>query len=54
VLDGDPRFAHADRVAARDAIVTMVTGLVGKPLRSLEFLAKLGAANARGKAAERA
>jgi DNA repair protein RecO (recombination protein O) len=47
VLDRDPRFAPADRIAGRDAIVTMVTDLIGKPLRSLEYLAKLGAAGRR-------
>jgi DNA repair protein RecO (recombination protein O) len=48
-VDSDPRFAVADRVAARDAIVAMVTSLVGKPLRSLEYLAKLGAASRRAR-----
>jgi DNA repair protein RecO (recombination protein O) len=48
-LDGDPRFTAADRTAARDGLVAMVTGLVGKPLRSLEYLAKLGAAGRRAK-----
>jgi hypothetical protein len=47
--DTDPQFAAADRAAARDAMVTMVVGLVGKPLRSLEYLAKLGAASRRSK-----
>jgi DNA repair protein RecO (recombination protein O) len=42
-LDGDPRFTAADRTAGRDAIVAMVAGLVSRPLRSLEYLAKLGA-----------
>jgi hypothetical protein len=42
--DSDPRFAAADRTAGRDAIVAMIGTLVGKPLRSLEYLAKLGAA----------
>lgn len=46
-VDADPRFAPADRTAARDALVAMVAGLVGKPLRSLEYLAKLGAAGRR-------
>ncbi|HMG53963.1 MAG TPA: DNA repair protein RecO [Kofleriaceae bacterium] len=46
-VDADPRFAAADRSAARDAMVAMVTGLVGRPLRSLEYLAKLGAAGRR-------
>jgi DNA repair protein RecO (recombination protein O) len=48
-VDGDPRFAAADRAAARDAMVAMVQSLVGKPLRSLEYLAKLGAAGRRAK-----
>lgn len=43
-LDSDPRFGAAERHAARDALVAMVQGLVGKPLRSLEYIAKLGAA----------
>jgi len=43
-LDRDPRFTGADRAAGRDALVAMVTALVGRPLRSLEYLAKLGAA----------
>ncbi|MGN6107064.1 MAG: DNA repair protein RecO [Kofleriaceae bacterium] len=43
-VDTDPRFAPADRTAGRDALVSMIGGLVGRPLRSLEYLAKLGAA----------
>ena len=46
-VDRDPRFSGADRTAGRDALVAMVTELVGKPLRSLEYLAKLGAAGQR-------
>ncbi|HEY4179703.1 MAG TPA: DNA repair protein RecO [Kofleriaceae bacterium] len=46
-LDTDPRFTVADRAAAREAMLAMVTGLVGKPLRSLEYIAKLGAAGRR-------
>jgi len=46
-IDTDPRFAQADRAAARDAMVAMVQSLVGKPLRSLEYIAKLGAAGRR-------
>lgn len=46
-LDTDPRFTPADRTAAREAMIAMVTSLVGKPLRSLEYLAKLGAAGRR-------
>ncbi|HEX2690197.1 MAG TPA: DNA repair protein RecO [Kofleriaceae bacterium] len=47
--DSDPRFTPADRMAGRDAMVAMVTSLVGRPLRSLEYLAKLGAAGRRTK-----
>lgn len=43
-LDTDPAFAPEARAAGRDALVAMVQGLVGRPLRSLEYLAKLGAA----------
>lgn len=46
-LDTDPRFAAADRAAGREAFVAMVSGLVGRPLRSLEYIAKLGAASRR-------
>lgn len=46
-VDDDPRFLLADKKAARDALVAMVTSLVGRPLRSLEYLAKLGAAGHR-------
>ncbi|HEY4056175.1 MAG TPA: DNA repair protein RecO [Kofleriaceae bacterium] len=46
-LDTDSRFTVADRAAAREAMLAMVTGLVGKPLRSLEYIAKLGAAARR-------
>jgi DNA repair protein RecO (recombination protein O) len=46
-LDADPRFAPADRAAGRDAMVGMVLALVGKPLKSLEYIAKLGAAGRR-------
>ena len=45
----DDQFTAADRTAGRDALVAMVTGLVDKPLRSLEYLAKLGAAGRRAK-----
>ena len=48
-VDTDPRFTAADRTAGRDAIVASVTSLAGKPLRSLEYLAKLGAAGRRAK-----
>jgi DNA repair protein RecO (recombination protein O) len=40
-LDADARFAAADRVAARDALVAMIVALVGRPLRALEYIAKL-------------
>ncbi len=46
-LDADPRFAPADRTAGRDALIAMIQTLVGKPLRSLEYIAKLGAAGRR-------
>jgi DNA repair protein RecO (recombination protein O) len=46
-LDRDPRFDAADRIAARDAVVAMVTATAGRPLRALEFIAKLGAAQRR-------
>ena len=39
-LDADPDAAH-ERALARDCLVAMVTGLVGHPLRSLEFIAKM-------------
>ncbi|HLL21990.1 MAG TPA: DNA repair protein RecO, partial [Kofleriaceae bacterium] len=47
-VDTDDRFTTADRHAARDAMLGMVTSLVGRPLRSLEYIAKLGAAAGRG------
>jgi DNA repair protein RecO (recombination protein O) len=47
--DTDPRFTAADRATARDALVAMVVGVVGRPLRSLEYLAKLGVASRRSK-----
>jgi DNA repair protein RecO (recombination protein O) len=43
-IDGDASFSAAERTAGRDAFVAMVQGLVGKPLKSLEYIAKLGAA----------
>jgi DNA repair protein RecO (recombination protein O) len=46
-LDSDPRVAPADRSAGRDAMIAMVQSLVGKPLKSLEYIAKLGAAGRR-------
>jgi len=46
-LDSDPAFAPADRAAGRDAFVAMATSLVGRPLKSLEYIAKLGAAGRR-------
>ena len=48
-VDTDPRFTSADRTAGRDALVAMVGSLVSRPLRSLEYLAKLGAAGRRTK-----
>lgn len=47
-VDADPQFTPADRAAGRDALVAMIVGLVGRPLRSLEYIAKLGAAQRRG------
>lgn len=46
-VDTDPAFTASDRTAAREALVAMVQVLVGKPLKSLEFIAKLGAAGRR-------
>ena len=46
-LDRDPAFTPAERAAGRDALVAMVKSLVGKPLKSLEYIAKLGAASRR-------
>ena len=40
----DERHAPGERTAARDAMLAMVGSLVGKPLKSLEYIAKLGAA----------
>jgi DNA repair protein RecO (recombination protein O) len=47
VLDADPRVTPGDRAAGRDAMIGMVLSLVGKPLKSLEYIAKLGAAGRR-------
>lgn len=46
-VDADPRFASADRASARDALIAMVGTLVDKPLRSLEYIGKLSAAQRR-------
>ncbi len=46
-LDTDPAFAPGDRAAGRDAFVAMAQSLVGKPLKSLEYIAKLAAAGRR-------
>lgn len=43
----DAGFPSEDRLMARGAVVAMVTNLAGKPLRSLEYLAKLVAAGRR-------
>ena len=40
----DAGATGAERTAAREALVAMIVGLVGHPLRTLEYLAKLGAA----------
>ncbi len=46
-LDVDPGVTPGDRAAGRDAMIAMVLSLVGKPLKSLEYIAKLGAAGRR-------
>jgi DNA repair protein RecO (recombination protein O) len=46
-LDTDPGVTPQDRSAGRDAMIAMVQSLVGKPLKSLEYIAKLGAAGRR-------
>jgi len=43
-LDSDPRFTPGERTAAREALVAMAQHLVGKPLKSLEYIAKLASA----------
>jgi len=37
----DAAFDASDRIAAREALVAMVVALVGRPLKSLDFIAKL-------------
>jgi len=44
VLDRDPRFEPSDRTAAREALIAMAQTLIGKPLKSLEYIAKLASA----------
>lgn len=44
VLDSDARFTPGERTAAREALVAMAVHLVGKPLKSLEYIAKLASA----------
>jgi DNA repair protein RecO (recombination protein O) len=44
VLDRDPRFEPSDRIAAREALIAMAQTLIGKPLKSLEYIAKLASA----------
>ncbi len=46
-LETDPTILPADRVAGREAMIAMIQTLVGKPLKSLEYIAKLGAASRR-------
>ena len=41
-IDATAAFDDGDRTAARDALVGMVVAQVGRPLRSIEFIAKLG------------
>ena len=41
--DGD-EAARIDHVAARDAMLSMITHLVGRPLRAVEFIGKLQSA----------
>ena len=43
-LDADPQIAPDSRIAGRDALVAMVSGLAGRPLKSLDYISKLGAA----------
>jgi DNA repair protein RecO (recombination protein O) len=43
----DDRYPAGDRTSARDAMIAMVGSLVSKPLKSLEYIAKLGAAARR-------
>jgi DNA repair protein RecO (recombination protein O) len=43
-LDRDPRFEPSDRLAAREAMVATAQTLVGRPLKSLEYIAKLASA----------
>lgn len=44
----DAEAARLDHHAARDAMVGMVTGLLGRPLRSVEFIGKVQSAARRG------
>jgi DNA repair protein RecO (recombination protein O) len=46
-LDTAPAFSPSDRAGGRDALVSMIQGLVGRSLKSLEYIAKLGAATTR-------
>ncbi len=47
LLDADPQILPEHRVAGREAMIAMIQTLVGKPLKSLEYIAKLGAASRR-------
>jgi len=40
-LDDPDEAARVDHAAARDAMLSMITHLVGRPLRSVEFITKL-------------
>lgn len=41
---GEQTFSQADAAEARDALLSLILGHVGKPLRSLEFIAKVSGA----------
>lgn len=46
-LDADDEAARVDHVAARDAMLGMLQHLLGRPLKTLEFLGKMSAARRR-------
>lgn len=45
----DTTYSIDDRVEAREAVLATINGVVAKPLRSLEYLAKLAAAGRRAR-----